>query len=355
MIRVHRGAEPPELTAERERRLAELRLAWLDAGVDPTDPASVAAFASTRSPSLDLGYRDAAAEVLLHRLHHKCAYCEAEVHLADEVDHFRPRRPQKNGTTLVHPGYFWLTWSWDNLLFTCSTCHGPKKNAFAIDGVRLEPWGVDTAAEQARLIDPSREDPTSLLEFRRDDDGHWVVHGAAGRPADTVAAFALGVNKDRYRGHLRTLDLLIDELEGVADDPSERERQWRRLVHHYIGDADARFRAVSRAHIADRLTTLIALHGWVLPSLADTAPVPDPVGLFPPRPGVDSQPERLEMAIRALNPGYRTTEARERVLREWVAAGGDDLDTLLQVAPSVAQTPAERRWAADGLAALAGT
>lgn len=57
----------------------------------------------------------------------KCAYCETKTELM-HVEHFRPKRG----------GYYWLAYSWDNLLLSCPTCNTNKSDEFplAVGGVK---------------------------------------------------------------------------------------------------------------------------------------------------------------------------------------------------------------------------
>ena len=51
----------------------------------------------------------------------KCAYCETSLEQL-HVEHYRPKRG----------GYYWLAYSWDNLLLSCPTCNGKKGDNFPI-------------------------------------------------------------------------------------------------------------------------------------------------------------------------------------------------------------------------------
>lgn len=57
--------------------------------------------------------------------HNKCAFCESSQEQLD-VEHFRPKRG----------GYYWLAFSWDNLLLSCQCCNNWKSTHFPIDGAR---------------------------------------------------------------------------------------------------------------------------------------------------------------------------------------------------------------------------
>ncbi len=86
----------------------------------------------------------------------RCAYCEDAP--ADEVEHIYPKD--------LFPD---LCFKWENYLYACGPCNGPKSNQFAIikktdkkivhlDGKRKPPLG------KSLLIDPRKENP---LDFAR--------------------------------------------------------------------------------------------------------------------------------------------------------------------------------------------
>ncbi|MFK5975248.1 MAG: TIGR02646 family protein [Sulfurovum sp.] len=52
--------------------------------------------------------------------HFKCAYCEKDIKDEDKhIEHYRPKSR-----------YYWLAYSWDNLLFSCGQCNRPKGRKF---------------------------------------------------------------------------------------------------------------------------------------------------------------------------------------------------------------------------------
>ena len=61
--------------------------------------------------------------------HNKCAYCEKNIDDTDKhIDHYRPKSK-----------YFWLAFSWDNLLLSCGQCNRDnKKDKFEIEGAKQE-------------------------------------------------------------------------------------------------------------------------------------------------------------------------------------------------------------------------
>lgn len=168
MIRIDRGPEPATLPPVRAVELPRVRAAALAGTVD--------------SDSVGQKY-SVVKHVLWEQQRMKCCYCEAwsECDYRD-VEHFRPkaRADRMNGT--VDPGYWWLAWTWENLLFSCPNCNRSAKNdLFPLEAgsVPLAPENPPPGQEQATLIDPYNENPVDLIEFVF-DGRHWRPRGRNG-------------------------------------------------------------------------------------------------------------------------------------------------------------------------------
>lgn len=100
----------------------------------------------------------------------KCAYCERYFN-GDfgAVEHFRPKGgwKQSNGDKLLQPGYYWLTYEWSNLLYSCDECNTVyKHNLFPL----ANPGSRDIdhrniSKEQPLLVNPAEEDPGIYIAF----------------------------------------------------------------------------------------------------------------------------------------------------------------------------------------------
>ncbi|NIM47996.1 MAG: hypothetical protein GTN78_00340 [Gemmatimonadales bacterium] len=116
----------------------------------------------------------------------KCAYCEVKVE-ALEVDHFRPKG--RVAEREDHPGYYWLTYVWENLYPSCQHCNqwrrdrprwgdtaelpaGGKADQFPLldETSRAMRPQDDVHAERRLLIDPCFDDPGEFLGY--DPFGH---------------------------------------------------------------------------------------------------------------------------------------------------------------------------------------
>lgn len=153
MITVRRGPEPAKLAAVRGARLLALR----------------ALARQPESGDID-GYR-IVAEDLWKVQHFKCCYCEARVPMGfNDVEHYRPKASANRspGSPLTH-GYWWLAFTWENLLFACPSCNRSAKNNFfplEIGSVPLNAEDPGPGAEVPLLIDPaSATNPVEHIEF----------------------------------------------------------------------------------------------------------------------------------------------------------------------------------------------
>lgn len=64
------------------------------------------------------GYGGETKTALFNAQHRKCAYCEKPEEQAKyrDAEHFRPKSL-----------YWWLAWTWENLLFSCMDCNREHK------------------------------------------------------------------------------------------------------------------------------------------------------------------------------------------------------------------------------------
>lgn len=104
--------------------------------------------------------------------HHKCAYCEYKVEQG-HIEHYRPKQI-----------YYWLAYSWDNLLYCCPTCNLFKGTNFEIKGVTVNPpketddlsdiniWSSIKydKEENPQLLNPERDELKNVFVF--DVEGH---------------------------------------------------------------------------------------------------------------------------------------------------------------------------------------
>lgn len=106
----------------------------------------------------------------------KCGYCEVMIPSYEFalIDRFRPYNGVRDGRTYYKDLYWWLTYEWDNLIYSCPECSQYKSNYFPIKGKRATATSPKHLLiyEKPQLINPCTDSP--LDHFRTDIDGHLI-------------------------------------------------------------------------------------------------------------------------------------------------------------------------------------
>jgi uncharacterized protein (TIGR02646 family) len=167
MIRIARCAEPAGLHAVRDERL---------------EAAREAIGASTKFHFTEYDIVKPALAVMQHN---KCCYCEKREEQAKyrDVEHYRPKSV-----------YWWLAWTWENLLFSCVDCNREhKRDRFPLSSAdrALVAEQAPPGGERPMVLDPTdpRSDPMTHIEFRREKvqgRERWTPYGTTERGWQTI-------------------------------------------------------------------------------------------------------------------------------------------------------------------------
>ena len=230
MIRIQRGKEISELAAARKAGLKELRK-----------------IVKTRKPEKgDFKGYDVAKDTLWRRQKFKCCYCEHKEPLTNrDVEHFRPKtrvdrspHPSGKGT-----GYWWLAWSWNNLMFSCDGCNRFRKNArFPLDpnsdvlNAEEDPSEEEfSKKETPLLVDPAIEDAIEHIQFRPLPDGKWQPFPRGGSERGRQTIEVCGLDRpdllDLYEDYVaRYVSPRIADLQKALGAEDGIETAWKRAV-----------------------------------------------------------------------------------------------------------------------------
>lgn len=203
MIRISRPNEP-DILLDRGATAAQELCAAFDSGFElPAFDRSIYAHPTVK-------------EALRQAQHGKCAFCESFVlHIAyGDVEHFRPKAGYRQKATdpLRKPGYFWLAYAWENLLFVCQLCNQRfKRNHFPLRNGRrrARPQTRDISNEEPLFVDPSRLDPADYIGFR--EEAALPVNGCR---EGKLTIEALGLDRDELRENRRRR---LEDLENLRD------------------------------------------------------------------------------------------------------------------------------------------
>jgi uncharacterized protein (TIGR02646 family) len=240
MIRVVRPATPPTVLAVEGRRRQEEHCAAHAAG--------------EREFQFDAAIygHEAVKQALVDMQHRKCCYCESYVrHVTPgTIDHYRPKAAsqQSAGEALTRPGYYWLAYEWENLLFACPTCNQTKRNLFPLDDTtrRARSHTDPLAREEPLLIDPSKNDPAEFISFR-EEFAFPLEDNLRGRTS--IAILKINDRKDlveRRREKLQILRALKRIVTAIPQSPEAADAQ--QILNDFKADT-GEYAAMSRTSL----------------------------------------------------------------------------------------------------------
>ena len=156
--------------------------------------------------------------------HGKCCFCEADFSATGfgDVEHFRPKGGYQSvdGGPLHRPGYYWLAYSWTNLLFSCEVCNRKyKKNYFPLmdESGRAKNHHDPIEDERPLLIDPTVDDPEQHLRYEDE-----MIYALDERGRISIRVFGLNREEiiERRAAHLVRLKLFHRFILSTGDDVS---------------------------------------------------------------------------------------------------------------------------------------
>ncbi|MEI6332935.1 MAG: hypothetical protein WCS87_00120 [Methylococcaceae bacterium] len=138
----------------------------------------------------------------------KCCYCESKP-LATSygaVEHFRPKGAsiQEKKQNKIYPGYYWLAYDWENLLFICTRCNINKGSYFPLENPtkRAKNHSQSISAEIPLFIHPALDKPLEHLIFHME-----AVVGLTDKGEATIKYMELN-RQDLFESRLEVFNLL---------------------------------------------------------------------------------------------------------------------------------------------------
>lgn len=168
---------------------------------------------------------------------HKCAYCE-NYSEQTHVDHYRPKKD-----------YYWLAYSWDNLICSCPVCNQFKKEEFAIKGKRVSPpnstddlsniniWSSQKYDQQEKplLLNPERDVLEDMFVF----DKEGKIYGKSERANYTIKICHLNRTYlvDERRRIINTLRNKVRAVLLGTENKEQKKKRIQFLVEDFVDSA----------------------------------------------------------------------------------------------------------------------
>lgn len=186
--------------------------------------------------------------------HGKCCYCESKFSATSfgAIEHFRPKGAvkQESGAEKHYPGYYWLAYSWNNLLVSCEVCNTRYKGSLfplVDEESRARSHRDPIDAEFPLFIDPASEDPGLHIRFRRAEVVHLTERGLKTIEGVGLRRSALEEARAETLAPMYDLYTVIEELRGEV--PSSRIDSAVRILTGLLNRAtrpEAPFSAMAR-------------------------------------------------------------------------------------------------------------
>jgi hypothetical protein len=219
--------------------------------------------------------------LLEHHFNKRCAYCQVSLERHDsDAEHFRPKgrvRVRNADDVLVevevsvgirsesHPGYFWLAYTWQNLVPCCSECNGGKSDQFPTKSTHIcEPQKDKTKntdpgmapyrsglqkdhyyllpaelekAEGELLLNPLFDNPRLSITFRP----KGCVAAKDERGTETIKVCRLDTEglRGRRQKQQENLNRQFSMASGDSITPEEKLEKCRKVLASYlVGNED---------------------------------------------------------------------------------------------------------------------
>ena len=274
MIAIRKGAAPSRLVRPGEENARELCLAY-EADSEPYRSGE------RKMAVCERIYKAVKRE--LEACHHgKCCYCEMlfddhKPYAYSYVEHWRPKSSSRQalGERRIWPGYYWLAYSWDNLLLSCAFCNLKKSDLFplAYPAARARHHGMGVADETPGILKPDgdkdlcehitfvNENPVGLTPLGRKTievlDLASPAHGPRLTHLDMIRKA-----RERYIKLMDSVDPVdcqeAEYLRKTVDDAVRPEKPYSAMIAAYLRAnplPEAGAQAVKRASGAGSATT----------------------------------------------------------------------------------------------------
>ena len=199
-------------------------------------------------------YKVASVQKKLNEIYHlKCAYCEQKLLDAPKhIEHYRPKDI-----------YYWLAYSWDNLLLCCGGCNSAKGNRFAILGTvqvynnelfsNIHMLGnAYDEVEVPKIINPEKDDVLHLISFDKngrissnDTRVQHTIENACKLNREELVQLRMGIITDfinRMNKHYlhfindKNINIFLPDIENFSENCKEKNEfySFRYFIIHNV-------------------------------------------------------------------------------------------------------------------------
>ena len=185
--------------------------------------------------------------------HGKCGYCETKIVISERgnVDRYRPNNGVRDKKNYYQDLYWWVTFEWDNLIYSCKECNQYKANYFPIKGTRAKDEKDDLKNEQRMLLNPYEDEPNQHSSY--DNEGNIIPLTDKGN--QTISLLRLD-RTDLINRRQKSKTEVIEAVESIISGKSESKFAINYLKKIYeLEDLEIEFLSYKRWVLSNELDT----------------------------------------------------------------------------------------------------
>lgn len=169
------------------------------------------------------GEIDGKLKPYLHNVFYgKCGYCESKIESprSGTIDRYRPNNGVREKNEYYQDLYWWLTFEWSNLIYSCKECNQYKGNYFPVDGKRVLNENEEFNSENRKLLNPYLDEPNDHLEYWTEERDS--INASSEEGNQTIELLRLN-RTGLVEGRKKARKKIVDNVDLLINGSSEDE------------------------------------------------------------------------------------------------------------------------------------
>ncbi|HFK5505155.1 AAA family ATPase [Elizabethkingia anophelis] len=195
---------------------------------------------------------------LYEAFHGKCGYCEIKIKSYDlgTIDRYRPSNGVRDINEYYQDLYWWLTFEWDNLIYSCKECNQYKGNYFPIVGKRTLNKSNNYVNEHRMLLNPYLDEPENHFNYLYSNFGQ--IDALTDEGSQTIELLRLN-RTNLIEGRISARNEILNSIEILIHESQAKNSNLKNYLRNIY-------------ELEDPSIEFLSYKRWVLLNELDTEP-----------------------------------------------------------------------------------